>query len=89
MTHQRPIPAANQPPFPRQFAPHSETHAEEGVDAPSTASAKAQGDTDKGSWSGLSARTLGAAAGIGSAALLAALLYAGRRNGGRTQQDSR
>ncbi len=84
MTHQRPIPAANKTTYPRQFAPHAETHGDEGDTANAETSEKEDGDTTKGSWAGISGRTaLGAAAGIGSAALLAALLYAGKRNGKR------
>ena len=82
MTHQRPIPAANKTTYPRQFPPHAETHAEEGDTANADTSAMQDGDTIKGSWAGLSGKAaLGAAAGIGSAALLAAFLYAGKRNG--------
>lgn len=42
------------------------------------------GKGEKRSWAGISGKAaLGAAAGIGSAAILAALLYTGRKRGGR------
>ncbi len=76
MTHQPPIPEAAQSPYPLQPAPMPErSEAEEAVSA-------GNGDTDEGKaagslagWASENRAGLGAALGIGSAALVAALLY--------------
>lgn len=88
MTHQRPIPEAAQSPYPLHPAPMPErSEAEE------TASADA-GDAGDGkeaggvaSWASQNRAGLGAALGIGSAGLVAALLYT--RYNRRDERDRR
>lgn len=88
MSHQRPIPEAAQSPYPLQPPPiaersEAETSSAPGADVEDTAEAKRKW-TELPQLPELNSKAkagLGAAIGIGSAALLAALLYS--RRGGR------
>ncbi|GFZ79621.1 hypothetical protein GCM10019071_05490 [Sphingobium fuliginis] len=72
MTHKPAIPPASTPPYPAHPAPHAESTQAD----PPFANADKSGCQDK---SPASVTALGAAIGIGSAAIVAALLYAKRR----------
>jgi hypothetical protein len=88
MTHQPPIPEAAQSPYPLHPAPMPErSDAEEA--APTDAGKAGEGAEAGGlaSWAGQNRAGLGAALGIGSAALVAALLYT--RYNRRDERDRR
>jgi hypothetical protein len=90
MTHQRPIPEAAQSPYPLHPLPASaaadESKTGEEVGAEADAPASDEGGKvvtiDPRSWNRREQIGLGAALGIGSAALVAALLYSRRGTGG-------
>jgi hypothetical protein len=70
MTHQRPIPEAAQSPYPLHPAPMPERS-----EAEDAAPADAEESRGIAGWASQNRAGLGAALGIGSAALVAALLY--------------
>jgi hypothetical protein len=76
MTHQPPIPEAAQSPYPLHPAPMPE-RSEAGEAVESSAGDAAEGEATGGlaGWASQNRAGLGAALGIGSAALVAALLY--------------
>ena len=79
MTHEPPIPEAATPPYPAHPAPMPERKEERRTTfADEAGEPKANGASHKA--------MLGAAVGIGSAALLAALLYARRGTGRRPRK---
>jgi hypothetical protein len=85
MTHQRPIPEAAQSPYPLHPAPMPErSEAEEAAPADTGEGEEAGGVA---SWASQNRAGLGAALGIGSAALVAALLYT--RYNRRDERDRR
>jgi hypothetical protein len=93
MTHQPPIPPAATPPFPARPAPSARGDDAQGASesAPAGDETPAAGD-ETAAANGEGARSkmlgLGAAVGVGSAALLAASLYA-RRNAARRQGSNK
>jgi hypothetical protein len=72
MSHKPVVPLASTPPYPAHPAPRSSTETE------TRAEEREQAVTEEGASSGVP-KALGAAIGIGSAAIVAALLYASRR----------
>lgn len=84
MTHQRPIPEAAQSPYPLHPAPMPERSETEDA-APAEAAAEETGGL--AGWASQNRAGLGAALGIGSAALVAALLYT--RYNRRDERDRR
>ena len=83
MTHQRPIPEAAQSPYPLHPAPMPERS-----EAEDAAPAEAEEETGGvAGWASQNRAGLGAALGIGSAALVAALLYT--RYNRRDERDRR
>ena len=102
MSHEPPVPEAGRPPYPRQLPPIADRTTEAASPDDSSAdqiSASGQPETADQSWAdrarnGFDRATeskvaLGAAVGIGSAALLAALLFARRGNGANERTASR
>lgn len=72
MTHRPSVPPGSTAPYPAHPAPHAESIQ---ADEPTTDSGECEQDTKLSG----SAKILGAAVGIGSAAIVAALLYARQR----------
>ena len=72
MTHRPSVPPGSTAPYPAHPAPHAESIQ---ADEPETNSGEGEQDTKLSG----SAKILGAAVGIGSAAIVAALLYARQR----------
>jgi len=72
MSHKPVIPAASTPPYPAHPAPKSASESDEAVDEREIPATKAEPNSG-------GPTMLGAALGIGSAAILAAILYASRR----------
>jgi hypothetical protein len=76
MTHQRPLPEAAQSPYPLHPAPMPErSEADEATESAATGADETQEAGGLASWASENRAGLGAALGIGSAALVAALLY--------------
>ena len=72
MTHRPSVPPSSTAPYPVHPAPHAESMQ---ADEPSTVSSEGEQDAKLSG----PAKILGAAVGIGSAAIVAALLYARQR----------
>ena len=84
MTHQRPLPEAAQSPYPLHPAPMPERSE---ADPEVEAEAPAEETGGLASWASENRAGIGAALGIGSAALVAALLYT--RYNRRDERDRR